>query len=64
MLDIRLYSSTRLVELNSMLVCAAWIAFRLKHTTSVEVSLALAKIEPARYHILWLLFRYLVQQNN
>ena len=55
-----LCSSTRLVELDSVLACAVQMAFKLECTTSMEALLHLNGIQLARYHILWLLVHYLL----
>ena len=51
-----------MAEIDLALVCSAQMVFRLDCAMFVEVSLALVGIELARYHILWLLVRYLTWQ--
>ena len=59
-----LYSSTRLAELDSVLACDVLMAFRFERTASVKASLVLTGIEPARYHISWLLVHYLLERHK
>ena len=59
-----LCSIVRLAELDSVLAYAAWMAFRLESTTSVEAALVLAGLEPSRCHILRLLTRYIVRRHR
>ena len=57
-------STMRLAALDSVLVTAARMAFRLERNTSTEASLALVGLEPSRCHILRRLVRYLVQKHK
>ena len=41
------------MDLDLVLECAIQMVFRLEGIVSVEASLALARIEPARCHTLW-----------
>lgn len=59
-----LCSSTRWVELDSVLACVARMAFRFESNTHVEPSLVLSRIELARYHILQLLVRYSIWRHR
>ena len=56
--------SSRLSQVDAVLALAARMAYRLKRTTSVEASLALAGILPARQQILRRLLRYLWRRDR
>ena len=59
-----LCSSTRLVALDAVTATAARMAFRLERTTSVEASLVMAGLEPARQSVMRHLVRYLVRRHG
>ena len=42
---------TRLIELDRVMALASWMAFGLKCSTSIEASLAMGSLDPARMHI-------------
>ena len=56
--------SSRLSQVDAILAMAARMAYRLERTTSVEASLALAGILPARQQILRRLLRYLWRRDR
>ena len=56
--------SSRLSQVDAVLAMAARMAYRLERTTSVEASLALAGILPARQQILRQLLRYLWRRDR
>lgn len=57
-------SSTRIADLNIVLAVAAWIVFMRERTKFSGASLALASLEPARYHILRRLACYKVRNHE
>ena len=59
-----LCSSTKLAALDAVTATAARMAFRLERTTSVEASLVLAGLEPARQSVMRRLVRYLVRRHG
>ena len=56
--------STRLAALDAVLALAARMALRLERTTSVEASLVVASLEPARHLIMRQLVRYIVRRHR
>ena len=59
-----LCSSTRLAALDAVTATAARMAFRLERTTSVEASLVMAGLEPARQSVMRHLVRHLVRRHG
>ena len=57
-----LCSSTKLAALDAVTATAARMAFRLERTTSVEASLVMAGLEPARQSVMRHLVRHLVRR--
>ena len=59
-----LCSSTRLVALDAVTATTARMAFGLERATSVEASLVMAGLEPARQSVMRHLVRYLVRRHG
>ena len=64
MLGSRLGVETRLIELDRVMALASQMAFGLERSTSIEASLALGGLGPARMHITRALVRYLCRRQR